>query len=175
MEDRAGHRQAGRGPGGGRTESRSPVCYAGEADPAYMGYMPDSELVDLLNTLLEAERAGARVLTALVQDHDSAEARELLRRVRRDEARYCALLTGLVERIGGTPSQATGAFRDKVLALEDRRARLGLLNRGQRWVARRLDEALPRIARDDVHAALREMRDTHLGNIDACEALVARL
>src|SRR3546814_2591761 len=39
----------------------SPVCYAVQAEDAYMGYADRDELLDALNELIEAERAGARV------------------------------------------------------------------------------------------------------------------
>ena len=52
-------------------------------------------------------------------------------------------------------------------------ARLAFLNRGQGWVARKLREALPRIAEDDVHAALKEMLETHDANIARCVPFAA--
>src|SRR3546814_4629478 len=39
----------------------SPVCYAVQAEDAYMGYADRDEILDALNELIEAERAGARV------------------------------------------------------------------------------------------------------------------
>jgi hypothetical protein len=156
-----------------RDNLASPACSMAEADPAYMGYLPPAEIVERLNRLLEAERAGAKVLTALRRDHpDIAGA---LAGVHRDEARYAALLTKLVRGLGGEPSRKTGDFVGKVLALEGAKPRLELLNRGQGWVAKRLDEILPRIADDAIHAPLREMRDRHHENIAACTRLVERL
>jgi hypothetical protein len=159
--------------GGDGKKLASPACSMAEADPAYMGYLPPAELVERLNRLLEAERAGAKVLGALRRDHP--EAAEELTAVHRDEARYTALLTKLVRGLGGEPSTKTGDFVGKVLALEGLKPRLELLNRGQGWVAKRLDEILPRIADDAVHAPLREMRDRHHENIAGCTRLIERL
>ncbi len=130
------------------------------------------ELLQFLNTMLEAERAGAKVLAALVHDGAAPEGDGLLVQVERDEARYCAMLTRLIKRLGGTPSKATGEFRDKVMALPTLPERLALLNRGQAWVARRLEEMLPRIADVELQAELTEMRDTHRANVAACGVLL---
>jgi hypothetical protein len=144
-----------------------------EADPAYMGYLPDAELAERLNTLLEAERAGAKVLLALIREHPEAAA--ALQPVQRDEGRYAGLLTRLVRQLGGEPSPRTGDFVGKVLALEGLKTRLELLNRGQAWVAKRVEEILPRLRDDAMHAELREMRDRHHQNIADCTQLIERL
>jgi hypothetical protein len=95
----------------------------------------------------------------------------VLRDVARDEARFCAMLTTQIRRLGGVPSLATGAFYDKVMALTDADQRLDLLNRGQGWVVRRLQEALPRIDDAALRADLQEMLDVHVRNIAACTRL----
>jgi hypothetical protein len=133
------------------------------------------ELVIFLNELLEAERAGAKVLSVLVAQGTAPGGQSLLREIEHDEARYCALLTRLVEGLGGTPSKATGSFRDKVLALDSPIERLDLLNRGQTWVARRLDQALPQINDIAISTELAEMRDTHRANVAACGLLLESL
>jgi len=144
-----------------------------EADPAYMGYLPAPELAERLNALLEAERAGAKVLLALMRDHPEAKA--ALEPVQRDEGRYAGLLTRLVRQLGAEPSAKTGDFVGKVLALDGLKPRLELLNRGQGWVAKRIDEILPRLPDDAMHGELREMRDRHRENIAGCAALIERL
>jgi hypothetical protein len=160
-------------PGSATSELASPACSMAEADPAYMGFAAKDELIERLNLLLEAERAGAKVLLALMREHEAAAA--ALAAMQRDEGRYAGLLTRLVRELGGEPSRKTGDFVGKVLALPDLHARLELLNRGQLWVAKRLDELLPRLRDDAMHAALREMRDRHHGNIAECNKLIATL
>jgi hypothetical protein len=132
-------------------------------------------LVVFLNELLEAERAGAKVLSVLVAEGTAAGGQSLLREIAHDEARYCALLTRLIKAQGGTPSTATGAFRDKVLALRSPIERIELLNRGQSWVARKLEQALPQINDIAISTELAEMRDTHRANIAACSVLLESL
>ena len=157
----------------------SPACYAHEVTAGYFGEpetMPVTELVGLLNTLLEAERAGARVLAAFLSDYErDTPAWRQLAAVQRDEAKNCAILIDLIWRVNGTSSAATGDFLSKALATEGKVARLQLLNRGQRWVARRISEALPRIEQGFVCGALYAMQESHLLNIEACDALAETL
>ena len=103
-------------------------------DPADIGApMSPQELGRLLNLLLEAERAGARLLA---------------------------------------PSMETGDFYRRGLELTEWRERLQFLNRGQGWVARRISEALPRIAPSAARDALQQMHESHLANIARCEQLL---
>lgn len=153
----------------------SPPCYAHEIAPDYFGYtpaMPRDELVDLLNVLLEAERAGARVVAVFLNDYERDTApRRRLAEVQRDEAKNCAILIELIRRLDGTPSTATGDFLGKALAVEGAVARLQFLNRGQKWVARKISDALPRVEQGVVRDALFAMHESHLLNIEACDAL----
>ena len=43
----------------------SPPCFLHELDPSYLGYADRDEVLGLLNELLEAERAGAKVAVRL--------------------------------------------------------------------------------------------------------------
>src|SRR3546814_20474793 len=81
------------------------------------------------------------------------------------------MLTRHVTRLGGTPSRATGAFYDKVVALDSPADRLALVNRGQGWVVRRLREALGRIADGALQSDLEDMLQVHESNIARCNAL----
>jgi hypothetical protein len=143
----------------------SPVCYASEADDAYMGYAPRAELIAELNVLLEAERAGARVARAFRRAPRMVAFADLMRAVGADEARWCAMLTREVKQLGGTPSSVCGAFYGKAMAIRDPVERIAFLNRGQGWVARKLAALLPRVRDDALHAALAEMAENHTANI----------
>ena len=136
--------------------------------------MEQTDLLQLLNRLLEAERAGARVLAAYLEEYDPAsEAAVKLLAVQRDEARNCAILMGLIRDQGGTPSTATGDFLAKALAVSGRKERLAFLNRGQAWVARKIAEALPGLPEGPLRQALVEMEVSHVDNIEACDRLMA--
>jgi nitronate monooxygenase len=130
------------------------------------------DLGRLLNTLLEAERAGAKLLSAYMdQLPGEAALRAVLAEVQRDEARNCAVLMDCLARTGVEASRATGSFFERGLAIEAWPERLAFLNRGQGWVARRIAEALPRIDQPAVHEALKAMHASHLENIARCEDL----
>jgi nitronate monooxygenase len=131
------------------------------------------ELARLLNLLLEAERAGARLLAAYLDELPTGTAEWVgLHAVQRDEARNCAVLIHYLLEADVTPSMATGDFYRKGLELRGWRERLDFLNRGQRWVARRIAEALPRIPSSAGKRALQEMHESHLANISLCEQLL---
>jgi hypothetical protein len=137
------------------------------------GPMPQAELASLLNTLLEAERAGAKAVAAFCSEPSlDAGAQAILLSIQRDESRNCAVLIGLLRSICATPSRATGDFLQRALAIEGARERLAFLNRGQAWVARRIGAALPRIADGIIRQEMQAMLDSHLVNLGACEKLL---
>jgi hypothetical protein len=161
---------------GDETERRrfaSPPCALADVDPAYSGLMPIDELLALLNTLLEGERAGARGITETCLPLAAPADEEALREIAADEGRFCSMLYRHIVRLGGTPSNATGAFADKLALSETLIERLQLLNRGQAWVVRQLAPALPQINDPDLRADLTEMLRVHENNIARCDALLA--
>lgn len=152
----------------------SPPCSLHSADPVYQGYLDRDQVLALLNELLEAERAGAKVARAITAGAGDRSAGDTLEVLAADEARFCAMLTRHIAGLQGDPSKRTGAFREKVLALEGLDNRLRLLNRGQAWVVRKLKEALPRIANATLHADLADMLSVHEDNIRRCEAVLEK-
>jgi hypothetical protein len=151
----------------------SPPCFMHELDDVSLGYIGRDELLALLNELLEAERAGAKVVGRLSTAAPDPAMVALLRGIAHDEGVFCAMLSRQIVHLGGTPSHVTGAFHDKVMALPDLHAQLDLLNRGQGWVVRKLRDALPRIRDDALRQELRNMLVVHERNIQACTDLPA--
>jgi nitronate monooxygenase len=129
----------------------------------------DIQLEEFLNLMGEAERAGGRVLHELTEQTKSLELRELLKKVAHDEGYYAGELAAHVRRLGGTASNKTGDFVEKVRAIQGFEGKLELLNRGQRWVIRKIDESLPSINDGHLHAFLQVMADGHRVNIAAVE------
>jgi nitronate monooxygenase len=129
----------------------------------------DTKLEDFLNALGEAERAGGRVLHELTAEARSLELRELLKKAGHDEGYYAGELSAHVRRLGGTASNKTGDFVEKVRAVGDFRGKLELLNRGQRWVIRKIDENLAAVSDPQLHAFLSVMAKGHHMNIGAIE------
>lgn len=126
-------------------------------------------LIDLLNALLEAERAGVATANYLIEHYPSEELDAQYKQVKKDEAWSCAGLHQAVLREGGIPSKQVGAFVDKVMALDTLKEKLLLLNKGQSWVARKIDEAITYGTQLETQAFLTEMKkkhDTNIGELD---------
>jgi hypothetical protein len=150
------------------TDDRSlPVCYAHGADDGSTGFAAREEIVAALNELLEAERAGARVALASGKRVVDAPYGTLMAAVRADEARWCAMLSRHLKRLGATPSRRMGAFYAKAMAIEGPSDRLAFLNRGQQWVVRKLEGLIPRVRDEHLHHELKAMLEGHRDNIDA--------
>ena len=133
----------------------------------------DHELEAILNSLGEAERAGGRVLHELTEQAQSLELREMLKKVGHDEGYYAGELAAHVRRLGGSPSNKTGDFVDKVRAVDNFKGKLELLNRGQRWVVRKINDQINGIADPHLQAFLRVMAEGHEINIGALDRALA--
>jgi hypothetical protein len=164
MSDTSDHNKTPPANDNDHDDCASPPCLLGELDPVWQGGMDRDEILNLLNTLLEAERAGARGLTTMASEVEGDLQREL-KTLALDEARWCAMLSTHIKRLDGTPTTVTGSFLEKLLAKPTLAARLYLLDRGQGWVVTRLDESLPRIFDAALQRDLTEMRDGHRDNI----------
>ena len=143
----------------------SPPCSMHALDPVSLGYFSRVEVLALLGELLEAERAGARSLGQMSGEAAMERIGPTLREIARDEARFCAMLTNHIRRLGGEPSRATGDFYDKIMALKQPDQRIDLLNRGQGWVARKLRAAVYRIEDLALRVDLQVMLAVHERNI----------
>ena len=159
-----------KGPRG--SELSSPACSMHEADDAYMGYAGRDEIIALLDELLEAERAGARVLLESSQDPAARALTDLLHGIQRDEAHRCAMLHRQLESLGAAPSTQVGGFYAKAMAIVDLHERLTFVNRGQGWVVRKLREMLPRVRDDALYAKLDEMMRSHESNIALIDGMM---
>ena len=130
----------------------------------------DVHLEGSLNVLGEAERAGGRVLHELIDLAESLDLKELLKKVEHDEGYYAGQLAAHVRRLGGTPSNQTGDFVQKVRGVTGLIAKLQLLNRGQGWVVRKIEELVPSVGDAQLAAFLRAMAEGHRINISSLEA-----
>lgn len=132
-------------------------------------------VVDRLNELLEAERAGVETLSRLFPEARSTEMRKLFEKVRNDEAWACAGLARSIKMLGGVMSERKGDFAGKLTSEPTLAARLRLLNRGQGWVVKRLDGLLGETLLGSVSEFLEEMKTRHTANIEACDRLAESL
>lgn len=152
----------GGSPGRRGDDSSRPGHTAGSPQESVL---PGTEVVELLNTLLEGERAGARALRELVHDSSDRRVVELLVAIGRDEADSCAMLIRQLKRLGAAPSQAVGRFYDRFKKCESFVDKMTLLDRGQGQVVRMLDRLLAGTDDPALHNDLARMRDVHVRNI----------
>lgn len=118
-------------------------------------------LTSLLNELSESGRG----LIELSKRPNAPEMVSLLKQLAQDEGRFGVMLRHHIQRLGATPSNATGNFYEKLIAREGLAAQMALLDRGQSAVALMLVDTLPRLRDEELHADLRDMYDVHLANI----------
>jgi hypothetical protein len=130
--------------------------------------MPSDEIVDRLNELLECERAGVEAALSLGASTAPGFTHGELQKFAEDEGWACGGLRKAILRDGGTPSERTGRFAAKVLALPTEGERVSLLARGQAWVVKRVEALLAMDLDPQTRAFLTEMREQHLENIEAC-------
>lgn len=136
----------------------------------------DKALENALNLLLESERAGVLALDALIADVEHAGLKKFLAGSRAMEQRNAEELEALIRANGGTPSEKTGPFADKVAALESVRDRLNLMSHGQEWAARKTEVALALAPESGpIHDYLTAMANRHRAEVEWGRAEVIRL
>lgn len=131
------------------------------------------ETISLLNELIAGERAGAVGIIEMARNTPEPEHNALLQTVAKDEARFCAMLSHHVTRLGGEPNRDTGVFAEKLAKRETLDDKLALLDKGQSVVVKMLAEAIPRIEDPQLRHDLTTMHDVHVVNITRCNALIA--
>lgn len=136
----------------------------------------EAALTEILNLLLESERAGVAALDALAAEVAPGDLRQLLLTSREDEAAAAQGLEELIRSSGGTPSDKVGPFTAKVAAIPSLRDRLSLLIHGEEWVARKIEEALA-IAPPSgaIHVYLQKMARRHRFEVEWGRAELIRL
>ncbi len=125
-------------------------------------------MIDRMQELLEAERAGVKCLAAMADETPEGGKKDFLVFLRNDEGRFCAGLHRLIRERGGIPNDRVGTFADKVLSLEGEAERLALLVKGQAWVVRKIDEMPAEEMTPDEKSFFDDMHKAHVVNIEAC-------
>lgn len=123
------------------------------------------EIIERLNKLLEAERAGVQTADYLAQVITNREIKEGMKKVLSDEGTCCKGLYDAIIAYGGTPSNIAGDFADKIKATEGEKEKLILLNKGQGWVVKKVDELLGMVDKESVISFLKKMKEEHIANI----------
>jgi len=140
-----------------------------------MAAFAEAELVDFLNRMLEAERAGARALVVFMDDWPRNGAEwKTLRRIHEDEAHNCALIGGELKRRGRDYSHATGDFFQKATSIQDKKERIAFLIKGLKWAIRKFERASPKIEDAAVRKLFDGMRERHVRSAAACESVAQK-
>jgi len=129
-------------------------------------------LVDRMQELLEAERAGVKCLDVMADRATDMGRKELFSLFRNDEGKFCAGLFGFLTARGAAPTANVGAFADKVIALPTEAEQVALLVKGQGWVVRKIDEIPPAEMNADEKPFFADMREVHVVNIEKCRKFI---
>lgn len=129
-------------------------------------------LIDRMQELLEAERAGVKCLDVMADHASDMGRKELFSLFRNDEGKFCAGLFGLLQARGAVPTKNVGAFADKVIALPTEAEQVALLIKGQAWVVRKIDEIPPAELGAEEKTFFADMREVHVVNIEKCRKFI---
>ena len=121
----------------------------------------------LLQDLLSAERAGAKVAGESLQQCNDPAQQKLLEQIRQGEVDSCRLVLNCMNHLNIEPNRETGAFYGKAMAIESLDERLTFVDRGQQWVIRKLREYLPGCNDEFVRTELEKMLKIHEINSQA--------
>ena len=124
---------------------------------------------ELLQTLLSAERAGAKVAGESLRQATDPQQRELLEQILKGEGESCQHLLTCLKHLGLEPNRETGAFYAKAMAIEALDERLAFVDKGQQWVIRKLNEYLPSCEDALIRSELGRMLQIHEENSAAAQ------
>ena len=131
-----------------------------------MGKIDTMKLLDFYNMLLEAERAGVTVLSELNMQVEDQRLKPILEKFLRDEGVNCRILVSLIHDLNAKPSGKTGAFVDKMRALDNLDEKIQLLIRGQAWVARKIREFQNHLPTGSAYLFMDAIKVQHQENVD---------
>jgi hypothetical protein len=134
------------------------------------------DVIQALNDLLEAERAGVEALVDLTRMSADRGEREMLQRIGGDEAWACASLRAQIEALGGMSSRSIAPLLAQMRARDYFAARLRLFTQQQQGMLENLkalleSQQLPA----EVRELLEEMARVQGPNIAWCEQHAAAL
>ncbi|WP_336847841.1 DUF6306 domain-containing protein [Pseudomonas juntendi] len=153
-----GHKQGGATPRG----ASEPTATGPFKSPSDDGIEDGNDLIDWLQMLLEAEHAGALIMVdSLKEARDEALILQL-EALHVSEAASCQRLRRSLKRLGAVPSKKVSDFHAKTMIIADMDERLMFIARGQRWVAKRIEEKLPTISQRWLYEELKAVLTLHI-------------
>jgi hypothetical protein len=129
-------------------------------------------LTALLNALLEAERAGVKVLSTMIREAQDEALKVMLREFLSDEGMNCQILSTLIRHLGGEPSKKTGDFVSKIEALKSRKEKYELLAKGQEWVVKQIRKNRSLFNPGSLDLFMESIKVQHEENIDSMRKLL---
>jgi bacterioferritin (cytochrome b1) len=133
-----------------------------------------AQIIQILNEMLEEERAAVEAVIGLTAMATDPNEREMLQRIGGDEVWACIGLRERIEALGGIPSKHVSDFSAYVLSLEYFPERLRTFGRHQRLILERVTTLLAQRSLDaETKAFLTEMKTQHETDIAWCEQRAA--
>jgi nitronate monooxygenase len=134
--------------------------------------MDEDDLIHELTELLGAMRAGEQVAAMTGREMDDGAARDHMRVVEDEEARWVKVLAKTLRGLGAEAPDTVGAFYDKAMDIENFDFRLRFLSKGLDWVVRRIDQMIDEVEDLNLVGDLDDMRAAHKKLIEETDALV---
>ncbi|SRR5579875_2409979 len=130
----------------------------------------NTQIIQMLNEMLEEERAAVEAVIGLVSMATDPNERENLERIGGDEVWACSGLRERIEALGGAASRHISDFSNYVLSLEYYPERLRTFGRHQRLIMERINTLLvQRKLDDETRRFLTEMLTQHEADVLWCE------
>lgn len=126
------------------------------------GIEDGNDLIEWLQMLLEAEHAGALIMIDSLKEARSEALIRQLETLHFSEAASCQRLRRSLKRLGAVPSKKVSEFHAKTMIISDMDERLMFIARGQRWVAKRIEERLPTISQRWLYEELKAVLTLHI-------------
>ncbi|MBE0569381.1 MAG: hypothetical protein IH576_01945 [Deltaproteobacteria bacterium] len=127
-------------------------------------------LVERMQELLEAERAGLVCFDQMAFFASHKEVNHFFMSARNDAANFCEGLHSLIMQRDALPTTGMGGIAEKVMALETEKERIDLIAKEMAWVVRKIDE----IPKGDLNGGEVEfftrMRDVYNNNLQICNS-----
>jgi bacterioferritin (cytochrome b1) len=130
----------------------------------------NAQMIQMLNEMLEEERAAVEAVIGLVSMATDPHERDTLERIGGDEVWSCSGLRERIEALGGTPSRHISDFANYVLSLEYYPERLRTFGRHQRLIMERINTLLVQSGLETMtRQFLEAMLAQHEDDIQWCE------
>jgi bacterioferritin (cytochrome b1) len=130
----------------------------------------NTQMIQMLNEMLEEERAAVEAVIGLVAMSTDPHEREMLERIGGDEVWSCSGLRDRIEALSGTPSRHISDFANYVLGLDYYPERLRTYGRHQRLIMERINTLLVQRTIDtETRQFLEVMLRQHADDVQWCE------